>query len=75
MGLILDTSIIIAGERGKFDLTGMLESHPDEVIRIAATLERSSSKTPFGFFPLCRLIWIVPECTHTCGRDWKNGEN
>ena len=36
MGLILDTSVIIAAERKKFDLDGLLEAHADEPVRIAA---------------------------------------
>ncbi len=36
MGLILDSSVIIAAERGRFDLEGLLEAFRDEPIRIAA---------------------------------------
>ncbi|MCH7225433.1 PIN domain-containing protein [Haloferula sp. A504] len=36
MGLILDSSVIIAAERGKFDLEGLLEAYRDEPVRIAA---------------------------------------
>ena len=36
MGLILDSSVLIAAERGKFDLEGLLEAYGDEPIRIAA---------------------------------------
>ena len=34
--MILDSSIIIAAERARFDLDGLLESHRDEPVRIAA---------------------------------------
>jgi tRNA(fMet)-specific endonuclease VapC len=36
MGLILDSSVIIASERSKFDFDGLLTAHGDESIRIAA---------------------------------------
>jgi tRNA(fMet)-specific endonuclease VapC len=36
VGLILDSSVIIATERGKFDLEGLLETYRDEPVRIAA---------------------------------------
>jgi tRNA(fMet)-specific endonuclease VapC len=36
VGLILDSSVIIAAERGKFDLEGLLEAYRDEPVRIAA---------------------------------------
>lgn len=36
MGLILDTSVIIAAERARFDLEGLLEANGGERIRIAA---------------------------------------
>ena len=36
MGLILDSSVIIAGERSKFDLQGMLDAHATSTVRIAA---------------------------------------
>jgi tRNA(fMet)-specific endonuclease VapC len=36
VGLILDSSVIIAAERGKFDLEGLLETYRDEPVRIAA---------------------------------------
>jgi tRNA(fMet)-specific endonuclease VapC len=36
VGLILDSSVIIAAERGKFDLEGLLEEYGDETVRIAA---------------------------------------
>ncbi len=34
--MILDSSVIIAAERGKFDLEGLLETYRDEPVRIAA---------------------------------------
>ena len=34
--MILDSSVIIAAERARFDLQGLLETHSDEPIRIAA---------------------------------------
>lgn len=36
MGLILDTSIFIAAERGKFDLPGFFQAHAQEAFFIAA---------------------------------------
>jgi tRNA(fMet)-specific endonuclease VapC len=36
VGLILDSSVIVAAERGKFDLEGLLEAYRDEPVRIAA---------------------------------------
>ena len=36
MGLILDTSVIIAAERDEFDLNGLLETYGEEPVRIAA---------------------------------------
>lgn len=36
MGVILDSSVLIAAERGRFDLYGLLEAHPAEVFQIAA---------------------------------------
>ena len=37
MGLILDSSVIIAGERSKFDLGGLLDFHAEQAVRITAT--------------------------------------
>ncbi|HBJ85501.1 MAG TPA: VapC toxin family PIN domain ribonuclease [Verrucomicrobiales bacterium] len=36
MGLILDSSILIAAERGRFDLPTLFQSRPDEAFFIAA---------------------------------------
>jgi len=36
MGLILDSSILIAAERGRFDLPALFQSRPDEAFFIAA---------------------------------------
>ncbi|MCX6982794.1 MAG: PIN domain-containing protein [Verrucomicrobia bacterium] len=36
MGVILDSSVLIAAERRKFDLVGLLRAHDDEVFQIAA---------------------------------------
>ena len=36
MGVILDSSVLIAAERGKFDLVGLLRAHADEVFQLAA---------------------------------------
>jgi predicted nucleic acid-binding protein len=36
MGVILDSSVLIAAERGKFDLEEMLRTHPTETFQIAA---------------------------------------
>ena len=36
MGVILDSSVLIAAERGRFDLVGLLHSHAAEVFQIAA---------------------------------------
>ena len=36
MGVILDSSVLIAAERGKLDLQGLLRAHRDEVFQIAA---------------------------------------
>ena len=36
MGLILDSSVIIAAERAKFDLDGLLDSYRDVPVRITA---------------------------------------
>lgn len=36
MGLILDSSVLIADERGKFDMTGFLGQHPDDQPQIAS---------------------------------------
>ncbi len=36
MGVILDSSVLIAAERGKLDLQGLLRAHRNEVFQIAA---------------------------------------
>ena len=36
MGVILDSSVLIAAERGRFDLVGLLRAHAEEIFRIAA---------------------------------------
>jgi predicted nucleic acid-binding protein len=36
MGMIVDTSVFIAGERGRFDLSGFFSAHDDEHFYIAA---------------------------------------
>jgi predicted nucleic acid-binding protein len=36
MGVILDSSVPIATERGRFDFVGFLSAHPDEVLHLAA---------------------------------------
>lgn len=36
MGVIIDSSVLIAAERGKFDLPMLLRAHADEVFQIAA---------------------------------------
>jgi tRNA(fMet)-specific endonuclease VapC len=36
MGVILDSSVLIAAERGKFNLSALLQAHPTEVFHIAA---------------------------------------
>jgi tRNA(fMet)-specific endonuclease VapC len=36
MGVILDSSVLIAAERGKFDLPAMLRAYEAEVFQIAA---------------------------------------
>ena len=36
MGLIVDTSVLIAAEKGKFDLSGFFSSMGNESVRIAA---------------------------------------
>ena len=36
MGVILDSSVLIAAERGKLDLEALLRAHGDEVFQIAA---------------------------------------
>lgn len=36
MGLILDTSVLIAAEKRRLQLTDLFRAHPDEVFFIAA---------------------------------------
>ena len=36
MGIVLDSSVLIAAERGRFDLPGLLAAHPAEQFLIAA---------------------------------------
>jgi len=36
MGVILDSSVLIAAERGRFDLVGLLAAHPNEPFFITA---------------------------------------
>ena len=36
MGVVLDSALLIAAERGRFDLAGFLAAHPTELFHIAA---------------------------------------